>query len=46
MAGATPREYAVETDERGAYLSPRLDFVLLTVLTAGLIGASTVLLLP
>lgn len=46
MAGATPSEYAVEADERRAYLSPRLDFVLLTVFTAVLIGASTVLLLP
>lgn len=46
MAGATPSEVAVEADERGAYLSPRLDFVLLTAVTAVLIGASTVLLVP
>lgn len=46
MAGATPNEYAVESDERGAYFSPRLDFVLLSLFTTTTIAACTVLLLP
>ena len=46
MAGATHSELPVETDERGAFFSPRVDFVLLTLLTTTVALAGAVLLVP